>query len=227
MPQLNLAAVKELFEEHTKALKNEINELKKEVASLREELSKKDADATHPPLPTSKKDFSDVVRTSVESVLQQEQARSDVIIVNFKDDKKDTESVGNLCEEIGCPSIPVATHRLGQERADKPRLLKATFHTPFDARAFNAKVDEAKKSGNISQPRIRCRPGRTKEEQVKFSTLAAAAYKLNTKAKEDKLNESYSLRPNGMIWKFSKNERDQWRRVADWEYKPENANSGK
>ena len=200
--------------------------MKKEVAALREELSKKDADASFPPLLTSSLSFADVAKTSVESVLQQEQSRSDVIIVNLKDDKKDAESVCSLCEEIGCPSKPIATHRLGKVRDDKPRLLKATLRNPFDARAFNAKVDEAKKNGSLSQSRIRCRPGRTKEEQAKFSSLASAAYNLNAKAKEDKLSESYSLRPNGKILKFSKNENGHWRRVADWEYKPVNGNSG-
>ena len=226
MAKLTLAAVKELFEEQTKALMKEIDDLRKEVTSLKEKLSEKDADASFPPLPTSNKTFADVVKTSVESVLQQEQVRNDVILVNLKDDKKDTESVDNLCNEIGCASKPVATQRLGKEKDNKPRLLKATFQTPFDARTFNAKIDEAKKSGSFSQPRLRCRPGRTREEQTKFSSLATTAYKLNMKAREDDADESYSLRPNGRIWKFAKNENNQWRRVTDWEYKPDNTNSG-
>ena len=52
------------------------------------------------------------------------------------------------------------------------------------------------------------------DEVTKSSKLA---YKLNTQAREAELNETYSVRDDGSIWKFAKQEgSESWKRVHDW-----------
>lgn len=174
--------------------------------------------STSPPM-----SFADVVKSSVQSVIQEEKAKSDVILINVKDSKQDTNDVKELCSDIGFPSQPVGAQRLGKSQTNRPRLLKVSFGSAFDARAFQSKFSEAKKSDNPKIREVRCRPGRTKAEHEKFAKLSTTVYQLNQQASE---GESYSLRLNGQIWKFSKDEEGRWKRVADWSHSPVTSVSG-
>ena len=135
----------------------------------------------------------------MQSVIEEEKVKSDVIVSDFRDSNRDIADVEPLCTEVGFSSKPISVQRLGKspigkstEQPVRPRLLKITFKTPFDARTFQAKVEEAKKSETLSQSTLRCRPGRTKEEQTKFTKLKSEIYKLNQSA--DTSVESFSLR---------------------------------
>lgn len=164
-------------------------------------------------IPTS---FADVVKSSVQSAIHEEKTKSDVILINVKDAKKDSDDVKKICSDIGCPSKPVAMQRLGRSLDNRERLLKVSFGNPFDARAFQAKFQEAKSEDNPTTRGIRCRPGRTKAEQQQYSKLSSTVYNLN---KDSSDTESYSLRSNGQIWKFAKNNEGHWTRVSDWSHK--------
>ena len=42
------------------------------------------------------------------------------------------------------------------------------------------------------------------------------AFRLNEDAKKQKLNESYSLRDDGNVWKFLKKDDGKWTREKNW-----------
>ena len=165
--------------------------------------------------------FASVVKSSVQSVFMEEKAKSDVVIINLPEKGQDAADMSHLCEVTGVITKPITAKRLGKknENNGRHRLLMATFPTPFDARTFQLKVNEAKHSKSLTIPNIRCRPGRTKKEQENRTKLSDEIYKLNQEARKDG-NESYSIRQNGQVWKFQKNDEGQWRRVADWKYTP-------
>ena len=201
-------------------LTNECKLLRLENAKLTEQLT----NPSHPPTmqaPYVAKDipksFADVVKASVQSVIHEEKVRSDVILINVKDAKQDFDDVKTLCADIGFPSNPIATQRLGKSQENRERLLKVSFGNAFDARAFQAKFNEAKKDDNPRARGVRCRPGRTKAEQDQYSKLNKTVHNLNVDSSD---GESYSLRPNGQIWKFAKSDEGHWKRVPGWSYKP-------
>lgn len=198
-------------------LKNECQQLRRENKALQELVST----PLEPKNPATNdtRSFADVVKSSVQTVLREEKVKSDVILINVNDAKQDSNDIKELCSEIGFPTQPVGVQRLGKPQTNRPRLLKVTFGSVFDARAFQAKFLEAKKEDHPKTSGVRCRPGRTKAEQENFTKLSKAVYNLNKDAKPAG-NESFSLRPNGQVWKFAKDEEGRWKRVTDWTYTP-------
>lgn len=221
--------------EQTNALKSElekcfgkINDLTDEVTSLRAELTAtKESFDQHSALPTPSADapgpsapppsFAEIVKSSVQSVLREEKVRSDVVVSNIPENSHDADDLTTICNEIGSATIPINVERIGKKNDDRPRLIKATFSAPFDARTFQLKVNEAKKAGTPSVSSMRCRPGRTKVEQEAHTKLSKAIYKLNQDAKDED-SVSFSLRHDGQVWKFAKNDQGNWKRVTDWRY---------
>ena len=111
--------------------------------------------------------------------------------------------------------------RLGNAPGDRPRPTKVTFASPFDARLFLAKFDNASKSDGAEVGAIlkdtRCRPCRSSEEQSRHKLLISQMKQLNKDSKEaGRTSESFSLRNSGEIWKFTKTDNNKWRRDADW-----------
>ena len=75
--------------------------------------------------------------------------------------------------------------------------------------------------GNADLPRLKLRSGKEKAEWEAFKKSAAMAFKLNEDARTKGEDVSYSIRDDGQIWKFARNDSDAWRRVADWVPEPE------
>jgi hypothetical protein len=121
------------------------------------------------------------------------------VVNKMLENKQDQKDVENVCERMQFPARPTSILRLGKETAKLPRPLKITFPSPFDARAFLAKVDAVKKEGDEELKRLNCRPCRTSEEQTRFLKLKADVTKLND---ESSATESFSLRNNGNVWKI-------------------------
>lgn len=248
MAKLTLAAVESLITNQTAEFKNEIKALREEVSSLRSELAAATAtiemtqtcvtqftgtvpntDSADADAATSDSEsriiapaFSDVVSASVKTAFREEKSKSEVVIVQFPEKKKDTEELDALCSKINIPTRPSAIMRMGnKETAKRPRPMKLTFSSPFDARAFMARVSECKKNGDEEVKDLRCRPCRSPDEQKRYVVLSARVHKLNqdalTKSEE---TASYSLRNNGEIWKFAKDENNKWKRVTDWKLEP-------
>lgn len=233
-----LSDIKEEFTKQLEELKSiiinqtvEINNLKSEIGIQAERIEqlehKKLADIHKIPLnsnSTTEPTFADVVRHSVKSVLQDQLSHKEVIIFKLKGGQNESDSVlfSNLCEKIDFPIKPLNLQRLGPkpgvpQNSAAPRPLKATFSTSFDARALLSRFNQAKHNdpGNFSNIRIRL--GKTAEEREIFVKNIKMAQELNNEAKEVKANHSFSVRDNGEIWKFQKNETTgKWARVRDW-----------
>ena len=230
--RLTLAAVQDLISDLTKTMKDEIKMLRDEVASLKAELSivnsklsSVNADSTAPSIdaPT----FADVVsstvapllRKSVQSALNEEQAKNEVIIGRAEENGNDQNAVMNLCQKLDFQSTPKEIKRLGKKTDDNhSRLLKVSFAHQFDARTFCARFEE-KRRAKDDIPNWRVRISRTKEEQAAFIKKNNVVFKLNEDAKAAKLNESYSLRNDGSVWKFVKQPDSSWKRDSEWSLK--------
>ena len=231
--KLTLAAVRSLIQEHTKSLVDEIISLKAEVASLRASLDavQRPQDHQDQPLETtaSKQTFSNVVKASVQSALRDECVKKDVVM-NLPENKRDIDDVNDLCHKTQVAVKPSSITRIGKPGKDRPRPLKASFPTPFDARAFMAKLEAYKRDADIGDTlkKVRCRPCRTQDEQVRFSALAKEVHQLNeaVKSRGNAPTESYSLRHNGDIWKFVKRD-DGWKREQDWVFVPSSSSENK
>ena len=238
MAKPTLASVTALINEQTSTLMKEIESLRGEVLSLKKELAAvKEQSALHQSAlqqnssdetSNSQWTLADVVKTSVKSALGDEKTKNDVIISAMPENSKDQEDVEVLCNRVQAVTEPCAVTRLGKSKAnsDHPRLIKATFPSQFDARAFLARVDEKQKKGDQTISKIRARPGRTRDEQARHLKLSKRVYQMNQEAKEAELNESYSLRRNGEVWKFTKTESGQWKKVPDWSFSPDISDSG-
>ena len=161
-----------------------------------------------------KLDFAEALRQSVKSAFQEEKVKCDVIISKAQESDNDTNFVSDLCQRMNFQSKPSNPHRLGKI-GSRPRLLKVSFPTAFDARSFIARYDQFRRENRDENP-LRIRQSKTKEEQAVFSKGSKLAYELNTKARQDNLPESYSLRDNGAVWKFVKASDGKWRRDRDW-----------
>ena len=238
MAKLTLASVTALINEQTTTLIKEIESLRGEVVSLKKELAAvKEQSTLHQSVLQqnssdkvikSKWNLADVVKSSVQSALGDEKTKNDVIISAMPENKKDQEDVEVLCNRVQAVTKPCAVTRLGKPKAnsDHPRLIKATFPSQFDARTFLARVDEKQKNGDQNISKIRARPGRTRDEQARHFILSKRVYQMNQEAKEAELNESYSLRRNGEVWKFAKTDSGQWKKVPDWFFTPDASDSG-
>lgn len=223
MAKLTLTAVKTLIEEQTRILMIEIQTLKHEVTELKKELATVKTPVQSTPMnnPATEKTFADVVRDTVKSTIHEEQLKSELIIGNVDDNGKDTDFMAELCDKMDCLK-PVELKRLGNKSTNKKRLIKASFPTAFDARAFKAKYAQIKRNTDVVMPSIRVRQSRSKEEQAKLTTVIKLAQHLNKTAKEANANHSFSVRDNGEIWKYAKDDEGKWSRDADWVAPEEN-----
>jgi hypothetical protein len=164
------------------------------------------------------------VAASIKYVLDNDKARSEVIIAKLPEKKQDTQDIDKLCADLNLSSRPTAITRLGKKEGQHHlRLTKVTFATPFDARKFLAKVDEVQRSDaetdddDSTAKSIRCRPCRNFEEQKRHKCSRRHVKKLNGDSRAAGVeDESFSLRQNGDIWKFKKMSNGKWTRVRDW-----------
>ena len=164
-----------------------------------------------------RKSFTEVIRTTVETALQDHKAPNDVIISKAEEKGQDTKFVANLCAKAKLTTKPTEIQRLGQKTNDSNhhRLLRIAFPTSFDARTFKAEVERLVKE-ETGVPKLRVRSGKTKEERKKFAANAKTTHKLNVEAKSAGSSVSFSLRDNGDVWKFVKSKEGQWKRDHEW-----------
>lgn len=213
--------LKKEIEDHRKEAKSNQESLLSEIRNLKEQVPKT---ATSTPA-ESEATYAQVVRSSVRSVMQDEQCKAEMIFSSVEEKGKDRDFVSNLCNKMELQTKPVEITRLGRNQpsnTERPRLLKVTFPTAFDARAFRAKYEEVK--GKEGVPSHRVRNGRNKDQQALFKKNSAIAYKLNDEAKKTNSNASYSLRDNGEVWKFSKQENGKWIREEQWKLSTRSGN---
>jgi len=205
-----------------KVLKDEIIELKSQNEMMRKELNDTKSLLTtlnskapqDPELQPSS--FAEVVRKSVQSVIDDNKTENEVIITKVDEKVKDQKFVTDLCAQIDFGKKPNDIVRLGRKQEGQRRPLKVTFPCPFDARTFRARFHECQKAKS-DIPKVRVRPCLGKEEHTVFKKSSAVAFKLNTDARNrGQLDVSYSLRNDGEIWKFQKGSDGRWTRDQGW-----------
>ena len=168
--------------------------------------------------------YSSVVASSVRTALRDEKARNDVIISRIKESANCQDTIRSICSKIEYAGLPNDVVRIGRKKEGRDRPMKVTFATSFDARRFCSRLNEKKgDSEDISE--IRVRLGKTKSELDLYMKNKNIAINLNKEAKEKNENVSYSLRDNGEIWKYKKQDNDKWIKEADWAA-PEECNQG-
>lgn len=223
-PKIDPALIQSLFKEQNLLFKAEIESLRNEVVSLRGELAALKSDISSNNASSAaqqNRSWRDVVTSSVKHALQDDETKNEVVIAQVPENKRDTEEVEALCTKLNITTRPSGVKRLGKSSSNNgPRPLKATFQSQFDARIFLAKVEEANKNASDSEPKIRCRPCRTHQEQAKYASLSKKVRKLNDDARTNRANESFSIRRNGDVWKFVKRESGKWIRDTDWTFSP-------
>jgi hypothetical protein len=146
MSKLTLAAVQALITDQSKTLMEEITSLRAEVATLRtlldEECNKRQgvppADAL-----ANKQSFADVVKSSIKTAMCEESAKKEVVL-NLPENKRDHQDMDDLCQRSHVTMKPSSIARIGEQKPDHTRPLKASFPTSFDARTFISKVDTRK-----------------------------------------------------------------------------------
>jgi hypothetical protein len=155
MSKLTPAFVKSLIGELSATFKKEIQALRDEITALKSELDSCRCKCTtdvpnsnqwpwlsaDTPSPTASKSFAKAVTDSVKTALSDDKTKSEVIIAKLPEKKHDAEDVQALCAELNFPHRPSAVSRLGKEPGERPRPLKVTFPTPFDARLFLTRTD--------------------------------------------------------------------------------------
>lgn len=210
-------------------LKEKVGELKKTNEDVITKLNEKDSDASASGASASKalfadvtagrkkqEELADVINKSVRLAFDDEKHHREVIMYKIKEEGKDDSVISGICAKLQS-TRPTEVIRLGKKPAgDKPRLLKVTFPTAFDSRAFGSRFDEVRSTDNTLS-NVKVRPGRSKAEHGKFKEGADLAYKLNSEAKERKETKmSYSVRNNGVVWKFVINDTQKWVRDPEW-----------
>ncbi|ELU10196.1 hypothetical protein CAPTEDRAFT_201698 [Capitella teleta] len=145
----------------------------------------------------------------------------------IKEHGRDDTVVSDLCKKMDFCSRPTEVKRLGKKTTnDNYRLLlKVTFSSVFASGVFRSRFNEMKKEYETLR-RISLRPGRTKEEHEEYKNSVTIANKLNDEANKSENNTSYSVRDNGAVWKYEKNNDGKWSRVADWKLPSENYQRG-
>ena len=163
--------------------------------------------------------FASVIKSSVQTALQEACVKKDVVIT-IPENNRDLADIETLCDKVQAHVKPTSVTRLGKPKTNqtRPRPLKASFPTQFDARAFIAKIESSRKETNDETfAKIKCRPCRTREEQVVYAARSKEVHKLNEGARsEDK--ESFSLRNNGDVWKYTKSSEGRWNREPNWTF---------
>ena len=202
-------------------LLTEVRDLKAQVTALQNKpcpscANAGSASSSNAPIGSAtSKSFADAVRRSVHSALKDDQAKNDVMISKAEENGRDQEMIAEVCDKLNFTNKPVEMRRLGARKENYQRLLQVSFSNHFDARTFRARFEERKKV-HSDLPHWHLRFGRTEEEQSNFVKTSKLAFKLNKDAKDAKLNESYSLRHDGSIWKFVRQEDGTWKRDKQW-----------
>lgn len=220
MAKVTLAMVHDLITKQGEAFMAEIKSLRDEVAALKAQIAATDSATACSPQSTSAADpktFADAVKSSIRSALDEDKAKQEVIIQRLPENNNDKVDVDELCSLAEVAVKPTAVSRLGKPDPKRPRFLKATFPSIFDSRLFRAKVEESKEALSVSFPDVRCRPARTRDQQAIHKALSPEVFNLNKNAVS---GTSFSIRPNGEVWKFCKNESGHWKRDADWTFSP-------
>ena len=197
------------------ALRSEIGELKSQMLALQDNQCR--CSSPSPPLQGDgciTSSFADVVRSTVESTMNDAKAKNEVILTGVKEGD-DQQFLGDLCNKMNVSSTTYDQMRIGRKNDERNRLLKLTFPTNFDARKFMAKFDQLK-SEKAELPNIRMRLGKTKQERDAYIKSKIAAKKLNDESTD--ANCSFSLRDNGSIWKYVKGDDGKWKRDQGWSY---------
>ena len=122
-------------------LTNTVNELAKKITSLEQPLRPIATAVTSPTWAeiagiNSPQKLSKVVKTSVQSALDSEKTKRELIISRLDESGSDLENVLQIGESVGFQAKPVDVQRLGQKSAGTSRLLKVTFSSFSDARNF-------------------------------------------------------------------------------------------
>lgn len=220
------AMLEPLLKQVTDQLQQEIANLKSQVNDLQSKLvtdtpstsdsteSDDDWSVVPPPRQKGQKTFARVVEQSVKAALQEDRCKRDVVISGALEEDDDMKLIGKLCDKMEFAPKPSNAERLGR-KGDRARLLKVSFTSSFDARAFMARYSQARQS-DPELPRYRLRSGKSKEEWSAFKKHLTLANKLNGDARKNKEDVSFSVRDNGQIRKFAKNDSGAWRRVSDW-----------
>ena len=171
--------------------------------------------------PKKKRSFSEVLQQSVTTALREERVHCDVIVAKAPESANDAQFINDVCTKMSFPTCPRDTMRLGKKSEGRPRLLKVTFPSAFDASSFMARYDQAERTKTEGLPSLRLRPSMSREERPAFAKSSKLVFDLNTKAKNDALPESYSLRNDGSVWRFCKTHDGKWRRDRSWRPEPE------
>ena len=228
-------ALRPIIGDANKDLMDELKELREEVAHLKEQLkslspdpSRPNTGSPHHPSLDRAPSFAEVVRRTVKSTFAEEKAHAEVIISGVEEEGRDPAFLSDLCHQLSFDTKPTAALRLGKPKASdkdgvtqnngtdrRPRLLKVTFPSQFDARAFRARYDEAKKE-KAAVPNLRLRPGKSAEERKNYAEKKKLVTKMNKEAQEAGASHSFSLRESGEIWKFQQSDDGNWRRVKEW-----------
>ncbi|ELT99334.1 hypothetical protein CAPTEDRAFT_197153 [Capitella teleta] len=208
--------VTEKFQNIVEPLIEKVQALKVQFAKLESSLQlikpQDEAPTTSPP---SFAKIVKTVKTSVQSLLIEEKIHNNVVISGLAECENDRDEVSQICDTLEFKAKPIDVQWLGS-KGERPRLLKMTFFSKFDARAFLSKVSEAKKVDSSTLPKLRCQLGQTKYEQKKHRKLSQMTFNLNNEAKKAGTNASFSVRDSGEIWKFASNYEEIWTRDHQW-----------
>ncbi|ELT88854.1 hypothetical protein CAPTEDRAFT_190666 [Capitella teleta] len=137
----------ETLSEECGLLRKQNDDLQMNTNVITEVIKSKDTRNSVTAAPTSQPSlYSDVVRSSVRSALQDEKARNEVIVSRIKETENGTEAFRNICSEVEFDGSPSEVVRLGKKLDGRDRHMKGTFATPFDARRFYASVNAHKEN---------------------------------------------------------------------------------
>ncbi|ELT90552.1 hypothetical protein CAPTEDRAFT_186612 [Capitella teleta] len=187
---------REGLKEEMTQLKSNNEVLLKELADVKSHLSAlhlhqqptMENDSSPPPF------FADAVKKSVHTALPEDKAKCDIIISKVEEKGKDDSFAADLCSKISYDTKPIGVMRLGRKKEDTHhhRLLKLSFSTNFEARAFRSHFEEARKDKPNDLSEFRVRPSRNREDQAAFRKSAIVTNTLNKEAKHEGDMCSYS-----------------------------------
>jgi hypothetical protein len=83
-----------------------------------------------------------------------------LILSNVTEDGDDDTFLQNMSTIIKSKSQPQGATRIGRKIESRPRLMKITFPTEFDARTFRSRFEEARQQSD-NPKKMRMRPSRT------------------------------------------------------------------
>ncbi|ELT97669.1 hypothetical protein CAPTEDRAFT_189389 [Capitella teleta] len=144
MAKVTLALVHDFIKKQTETFIAEITSLRDEVAALKAQLAATNLTGSPQSTPAQPSSFADVVKTSIRSALEEDKAKQEVIIQRLPENNRDVADVHEICAKAEVIVKPTAVTRLGKSHPNRPRIVKVTFPSTFDARTFRSKVEESK-----------------------------------------------------------------------------------